>query len=406
MDQPEVTRLRFVDELLRDIPCPRETLRLTRGLGSGLTRGHDGRLWAIGDRGPNLAVDLAIERYGLAGLADHVNSKAKIMPALEIGPALAELTIEGDEVRVVSVLPLKDREGRPLTGLPTPGSRNSRREPALDLGGAPLTPDPGGIDSEGIAAAPGGSFWVADEYGPSLLHVDSSGEVLERWVPEGEERTVGEAPYPTKAVLPAIIAARQVNRGFEALALSADGSRLTLAFQSPLAHPDVATHAAASHVRLMQFDVDTAALLGQWAYRLEEPEQFRRDIAEGSLARGDIKLSEMTRVDEQRLLVLERASHSTKLFLIELDPNLRLADEHRLPGTRPTLEQSSASGTFELPELGKKLLFDTDHHPQVSKDLEGMTLLDERTLLLVNDNDFGIEGAETAFWRVTFPAPI
>jgi hypothetical protein len=52
--------------------------------------------------------------------------------------------------------------------------------------------------------------------------------------------------------------------------------------------------------------------------------------------------------------------------------------------------------------LNKVLVFDSDHHPEVSADLEGMTLLDERTLLLVNDNDFGIEGAETAFWRVEF----
>ena len=74
--------------------------------------------------------------------------------------------------------------------------------------------------------------------------------------------------------------------------------------------------------------------------------------------------------------------------------------------THPTLEQLSASGEFSLPEIDKTLLFDTDHHPEVSKDLEGMTLLDERTLLLVNDNDFGIEGAATTFWRVRFDEPI
>src|SRR5688500_9031859 len=51
---PKVTRLQFDDEHLRDIDYPRRTLRLTRGIGSGLTHDADGRLWAVGDRGPNL----------------------------------------------------------------------------------------------------------------------------------------------------------------------------------------------------------------------------------------------------------------------------------------------------------------------------------------------------------------
>jgi hypothetical protein len=39
-------------------------------------------------------------------------------------------------------------------------------------------------------------------------------------------------------------------------------------------------------------------------------------------------------------------------------------------------------------------------------DLEGMALLSDRELLLVNDNDFGIEGVATAFFRVTFDRPL
>ena len=50
--------------------------------------------------------------------------------------------------------------------------------------------------------------------------------------------------------------------------------------------------------------------------------------------------------------------------------------------------------------LEKELVLSTDDHPEVSADLEGMTVLPDGTLVLVNDNDFGCEGAETAFWRV------
>jgi hypothetical protein len=31
-----------------------------------------------------------------------------------------------------------------------------------------------------------------------------------------------------------------------------------------------------------------------------------------------------------------------------------------------------------------------------------MAILSPTELLLVTDNDFGVEGAETSFWRVTF----
>ena len=402
MTDPLVTRLNFTDEHLRDIPCPRRVLRLTRGLGSGLTHDAEGRLWALGDRGPNLKVKPAVETYGLERLAFQTDQAAKIMPATDIGPALAELRLEGDTVEVVRLLPLRGEDGRPLSGLPTPGSANSRREPALATDGSPLAPDPGGVDSEGIAAVPGGGFWIGDEYGPSLLRVDGDGKVLMRWVPKGKAHTVADAPYPSADVLPALAARRHVNRGFEALALTPDGKALTLAFQSPLAHPDDEAHAQGRHVRLMRFDTDTGVLLGQWAYPLEPPERFRRDLAKRPLARADLKVSEVTTLDESRLLVLERGSETTKIFLVDLADECALPDEHALAETWPTLEELSAAGDFPLPELAKRLVFDSDRHPEVSADLEGMTLLDERTLLLVNDNDFGIEDAATVFWRVEF----
>lgn len=35
-----------------------------------------------------------------------------------------------------------------------------------------------------------------------------------------------------------------------------------------------------------------------------------------------------------------------------------------------------------------------------------MVLLSPSEILLVNDNDFGVEGAEAAFWRISLPEPI
>ena len=69
---------------------------------------------------------------------------------------------------------------------------------------------------------------------------------------------------------------------------------------------------------------------------------------------------------------------------------------------RPTLEQMSAKqlqGAGIAP-LEKVLILSTDDHPEICGDLEGMILLGPKELLLSNDSDFGIEGAQTQFWLV------
>ena len=105
------------------------------------------------------------------------------------------------------------------------------------------------------------------------------------------------------------------------------------------------------------------------------------------------------------MLVLERASHTTKICRILPSDDLALAPEHLAVETRPTLEELSAQSA-PLRELGKQLLFTTDDAPEIGADLEGMIVLSPFELLLVNDNDFGVEGAETRFCKVTFAEPI
>jgi hypothetical protein len=68
------------------------------------------------------------------------------------------------------------------------------------------------------------------------------------------------------------------------------------------------------------------------------------------------------------------------------------------PAHRPTLEQLGRGGG--LPSLAKELVFSSDDHPEVCGDLEGLIVLEDGSLLLSNDSDYGTEGAVTQFWRV------
>ena len=404
-----VEKLDWADEPLGDIELPKRTMRLRSGFGSGLSRREGdppGTVWAVGDRGPNLKVKTAVKLYGLDRLeALSGEAGAKIMPRPDLGPAIAQLRVFGNRVELVRSLRILDGGGRPVSGLPAPGGPHTRCEPAFDLDGKALPPDPSGLDTEGIAALADGGFWVGDEFGPSLVRLGSDGRVLKRLVPQGTE--LDGAAYPVEGRLPAVAARRQLNRGFEAIALSPDGRRLFLAFQSPLAHPDEKAHEQGRHVRLWRADAATGHVDAQYLYPLDPPESFLRDQALEPLERSDLKVSELCWLGSGSLLVLERGSHTTKIYAVTPGPADILPAEHLDVATRPTIEETDARDEPPaMPVLAKRLLFSTDDAPEIGADLEGMAILSECELLLASDNDFGVEGTETGFWRVRFDRPV
>jgi hypothetical protein len=402
-----IERLQWQDRALGSVPLPRAPLTFLESFGSGLSRracDPPGYFWAAGDRGPNLKVKTLLSRYGATHLAAlGAVSGAKVMPRLDIGPRIARLRIDGDSVALVQSFPVQGDTGRPVSGLPMPASLHTISEPAFDLDGRPIAADPSGLDPEGIAALEDGSFILSEEFGPSLVRLDADARVIARHVPQGTG-LVG-AGYPVHESLPAIAGKRQLNRGFEAIAVSPDQKSLFVAFQSPLAHPDEEAHKRARHVRLWRLDPATMQVLAQYLYPLDPPGSFLRDGREGDVDWGDLKVSEMVCLPGGSLLVLERASLTTKIYKVSLDESLALGPEHLERETRPTIEELSAAGG-PLPQLEKQLLFSSDDAPEVSADLEGMAVLSPRELLLVNDNDFGVEGAATAFWRLTFDDPV
>jgi hypothetical protein len=409
VSQPRFTvqRLAWTDEALGTIPMPTRPMTLRASFGSGLTRREQdppGIVWAVGDRGPNLKIKTMLQLYGAEWLKPlGGRSGAKVMPRLDLGPRIAQLRVHDDRVEVVSSLRLRDSQGEPVSGLPVPGGEHALSEPALDLEGSPIAPDPSGLDTEGIIALPHGGFIVGDEFGPSLVHLDAEARVLRRIVPANV--ALEGAQYPVERLLPAIASKRQLNRGFEAIAVSGDGKWLFMAFQSPLAHPDEAAHERARHVRLWRLDAATLEVIDQYLYPLDAPASFVRDAAKGELDWSDLKVSELTWLGEDRLLVLERASETTKIYQVTLTDQPTVDLRHLEIAMRPSVEELSGSGE-DLPALTKELIFSSDDANEVAPDLEGMAILSPTELLLVNDNDFGVEGAETSFWKITFEEPV
>jgi hypothetical protein len=73
---------------------------------------------------------------------------------------------------------LKRQDGgeiKPITGFPNiPGVD----EKPIDEAGNVLPYDPFGADLEGIVTAADGSFWMVDEYRPSIYHFSKEGMLL------------------------------------------------------------------------------------------------------------------------------------------------------------------------------------------------------------------------------------
>ena len=72
----------------------------------------------------------------------------------------------------------------------------------------------------GIVRLADGTFWIADENGPSLMHFSADGRMILRHVPRGTEDDYAGARYDVKGTLPAILARRSANSFVKASAMS------------------------------------------------------------------------------------------------------------------------------------------------------------------------------------------
>jgi hypothetical protein len=393
-----IREYRSDDTLLRLGPYAFEggkTLNLTVGIGSGAFR-HPGdppnMIWTIGDRGPNFTCGEAKNITGVTPAACGEVKNGRVYPTPSYAPSIYRVMLTDDgQFRVTDVITLKDRDGRPLNGMPNP-LRIATTETPLDGTGKQLQQDVHGIDAESLLRLNDGTFWVSDENGPSLAHFSADGRMIVRHVPSGTEGDYAGARYEVRGTLPPILAKRQANRGIEALAISPDERFLTFIMQNPLANPDAAAYQKARNARLFKIERATMRVVAEHVYTLDDPQTFRRDP---SNVQSDPRISEIMAIGLDRLVVLERTEQTTKLYEIELDGATDIAGTRwDDAGTRPTLEQSDVASVGIAP-LKKMLRFDSADFPAMLGKTEGMALLGDGALVLINDDDFGITGSRT-----------
>jgi hypothetical protein len=306
---------------------------------------------------------------------------------------------------------------------------------AVTTADADLPYDPYGLDTEGIVVdSRDGSFWLTEEYRPSVVHVAADGTMLQRYTPAGQSNASLGAAFdavPLSDILPAEYSYRRENRGFEGVAIDPSGTTLYGVVQNGLLVPcagndpfsGTAYVAGNNRVfaRIAKIDITNPAapvLLGDFLYPFDVK-------ADGTLANANLRLSDLFWAGPDRLIVDERddsdgtaatgqaSTTYKKLYTVDLTgaTNLKNAaagdkacvdavTQAALPargitaGTKTlTLDVSSTSASPEYP---------------ISK-LEGVTKLPNGNIAVVNDNDFQVNGPRPSLfveYGVNAPTPV
>ncbi|MER5965933.1 esterase-like activity of phytase family protein [Streptomyces sp. NPDC002057] len=346
------------------------------GIGSDLYPAERrGEYWTVTDRGPNGQIAVG-------------KDKRRTFPVPGFDPAIVKVRAVGGRVQVLKSIPLTTASGAPVTGLPNQPGRDEA--PYTYDASTPLPYNPNGLDTEGLVRDRDGSFWLVDEYGPSLVHVSPKGRVLARHVPKGLALT--GADYPVIESLPSIYLKRKINRGFEGLALLPGGD-LVLALQSPLLNPDKVAGEDSRTTRLLRFSTRKNRVTAEYAYRFDPVGV----VEPGQTKTAELKISSVVALGDDRLLVQERTDKSSRVHEVRLRRGSDILGSRWDTPVTPSLEQLDDGSAADVPVLTKRLVVDFNTVEGVPGKIEGIALEGSSTLVLLNDNDFGMTDGPAAF---------
>jgi len=327
--------------------------------------------YCAADRGPN-------------GLVEIEGERRRTFPVPEYSPRIYKLRGEQGLLHIIEEIGIRTQGGAPVTGLP---NTDDDEAPYGHDGTTRLPLNPNGLDVEGLAVARDGSFWIADEYRPSLARITGDGTVQVRLIPRG---VTLPADSDVRPVLPAIYAQRRLNRGFEGVALNSADSLLFAVMESPLDFPAAAVGRASHMVRILVVDALRWIPVAEHVYVAERAADL------GETDQGEIRLSDVACVNGTTLLVVERTPHVSRVYRIDLEHATNiLGTGWSDPGnTADPLEALSPEQLRPrgLTPVSKTLLVDLARIPDMPSKIEGLAIVNSTTLALGNDNDFSFEG--------------
>lgn len=367
--------------------------------GSGLAfkgKTDDGTLefYAVTDRGPN-GDGPTVPVPGDTGGATSVS---KVFPAPSFTPSFGLVRVGKNGAVLASSTALRVDAQTKVTGLPPKaGSVGSTGEiPLTDtyvFDAAKSGFDANGLDPESMVYDKARNvLWTSDEYGPFVARVNIATGVIEK-------------KYAPGNGLPAIFAKRRLNRGMEGLTLDAATGRLHGFLQSPIdpkdgsgkslkAKPPGGSSTDVRHIakfaRWVEFDPATETSKS-YAYPID-------GLAYDKDRTGNAKLGDVVSLGNGRFIVIEQGARKSdgkvmnKLMLVELPAaatDIAAMDEN-LEISSITQAASNGVNYANVVTMKKTELLDLNALGWLAEKAEGLALVDDNTLALVNDDDFGL----------------
>ncbi|MBD0381170.1 esterase-like activity of phytase family protein [Paenibacillus sedimenti] len=338
--------------------------------------------YALADRGPN----------GEVG-----KDKLRTFPIDSYNPRIYKFKISNGSIEILETIKLQLPDGKVdkvsqtkyITGLPN--LVGSDEIPYDEKGVTKLSYDPDGLDLEGIAYSPSDdTFWLSEEYRPSVLQVKRDGTILGRYVPKGMKDKLVEAGAQTPIfdTLPELYNTRISNRGFEGVTISPDGKFLYTSIQSPMANPDKKTGETSRNLRILKMDLATKQVVGEYVYVAEQAGFFT------NVKQKDIVISDLSALSGNELLVDERDKNAGADAQLKRIYKTDFSKATNLLGTDAsnnleslTVQQLKDKG---IQPASKELIVDIAKLGYPYEKIEGLTVVDKNTIAIVNDNDFGI----------------
>lgn len=332
--------------------------------------GTDREFYTLSDRGPN------------ADASSHPNATGTtlLFPAPDYAPLITRFKAENGAFTVQSIEPILRPDGTHISGRPLPvGAGNTGETAWADTTPVVLPNDVWGMDSEGIVEDNFGNLWLCDEYGASVWKINKeTKQVIKRYT-----------PFPTQpedAALPAVIGKRRPNRGFEGVAITPNG-KVYAFIQSAMDNPNTAAGNSSRLIRMVEIDPETDAVR-QFTYELQP--------TTGQIRTRDWKIGDLVAINNDEFLLVEHAERNgwnvKNIYKINISTATPLTTEDYGGQTLEQVGTAAGIAAFGVNVIPKTLVLDLlEAGWDRSHDKpEGLTIIDDTHIAVVNDNDFGI----------------
>ncbi|HXH79361.1 esterase-like activity of phytase family protein [Nocardioides sp.] len=240
------------------------------------------------------------------------------------------------------------------------------------------------FDPESLQVAKDGTFWVGEEFGPFLLHLNAGGELIEAPIPTPGVKS------PSNPTLGGAVPEILDSKGFEGMSISPNGQVLHPMLEGATAEDKAA--GLANDLRIY------TVRKGEYA---ESFLRYRMESAGNAL--GDF-----IQINKDEALVIERdgGQGATAVFKRIYLVDLRDADGNGYVEKRLLVDLMNVTNPDGLSPYGDPFTF-----PFVT--IEDVEILDAQTIAVMNDNNFPATGGRSSsqpdqneYLEITLAAPL